>query len=333
LNHTQPSTLGEGLDQLAGDPQDRGLLGRRVAGHQRPAVHRQNLEKVLQGRAQERRFLLDELWIHRPEGLQVVAPGASRRFSPAILDRRPETGVHENSPVHRLGQPAEQAGQGLRGALRPGRNHEVVPTGQPATELDRRACPFGCEQVAITVRVSDEIDAFRHASHWTRSGTFCAGPPVRPREPRLMTPRCCLAYSCRRNLPNSHLADLLREGGHLISMVGAADAEALAARSMTGVNVLTQATIDKLERLAGFVESGKLKRPEIRTFRLEEAGSALAEIEGRHVRGRLVECRLDDGLPSWVNTKRAGSRPTSCPTEYWESTLDQCFRILMLSQR
>lgn len=87
---------------------------------------------------------------------------------------------------------------------------------------------------------------------------------------------------------NSHLADLLREGGHLVSMLGAADAEALAQRGVTGVNVVTQATTDRLERLAGFVEAGKLKRPEIRTFPLGEAANALAEIEGRHVRGKLV---------------------------------------------
>jgi NADPH:quinone reductase-like Zn-dependent oxidoreductase len=83
-------------------------------------------------------------------------------------------------------------------------------------------------------------------------------------------------------------AQLLRRGGHLLSMVGAADTEVLASRGITGVNVVTQATTDKLERLAGFVEAGKLKPPEIRTFRLEEAGQALAEIEGRHVRGKLV---------------------------------------------
>jgi NADPH:quinone reductase-like Zn-dependent oxidoreductase len=81
---------------------------------------------------------------------------------------------------------------------------------------------------------------------------------------------------------------LVRKGGHVVSMVGGANAEALASRGVTGVNIVTQATTDKLERLAGFVEAGKLKRPEIRIFRLEEAGQALAEIEGRHVRGKLV---------------------------------------------
>ena len=83
-------------------------------------------------------------------------------------------------------------------------------------------------------------------------------------------------------------AQLLRTGGYLVSMVGAADTEALASRGITGVNVVTQATTEKLERVARFVEAGKLKPPEIRTFSLEEAGQAEAEIEGRHVRGKLV---------------------------------------------
>jgi NADPH2:quinone reductase len=87
---------------------------------------------------------------------------------------------------------------------------------------------------------------------------------------------------------NGRLAELLRSGGHLLSMVGGADSEALASRGATGVNVVTQTTTDKLERLAGLVEEGKLKQPQIRTFPLEEAGQALAEIEGRHAQGKLV---------------------------------------------
>jgi NADPH2:quinone reductase len=75
---------------------------------------------------------------------------------------------------------------------------------------------------------------------------------------------------------NSHLAELVRSGGHLLSMVGAADAEGLATRGVTGVNVMTQTTTDKLERLARLVEEGKLKQPQIRSFPLEEAGEALA---------------------------------------------------------
>ena len=87
---------------------------------------------------------------------------------------------------------------------------------------------------------------------------------------------------------NGRLAELVHPGGHFISMMGGADVETLAARDITGVNIRTEATTDKLERLAAFVEAGALLRPEIRTFHLEEAGRALAEIAGRHVRGKLV---------------------------------------------
>jgi NADPH:quinone reductase-like Zn-dependent oxidoreductase len=87
---------------------------------------------------------------------------------------------------------------------------------------------------------------------------------------------------------NNHLAELVSKGGHLLSMVGAADVENLAARGITGVNVATQATTDKLERLAEHVAAGRLKRPEIRTYRLDETGQAVSEIGGRHVRGKLV---------------------------------------------
>jgi NADPH:quinone reductase-like Zn-dependent oxidoreductase len=86
----------------------------------------------------------------------------------------------------------------------------------------------------------------------------------------------------------SRLAELIRPGGHLVSMVGGADIEALASRGVSGANIITQTTTDRLERVSGLVEEGKLKRPEIRTFPLEEAGQALAELEGRHVRGKLV---------------------------------------------
>ena len=83
-------------------------------------------------------------------------------------------------------------------------------------------------------------------------------------------------------------AELVRPGGHVISMLGAADQERLAARRVAGVNVRTQVTTDKLERLAADVAAGTLRRPQITTFPLAEAGEALAEIARRHVRGKLV---------------------------------------------
>jgi NADPH2:quinone reductase len=87
---------------------------------------------------------------------------------------------------------------------------------------------------------------------------------------------------------NAGLGELIREDGHFLSMRGAADADHLAQHGVTGVNVLTQMTTDKLERLAAMVEAGKVKRPEIKAFPLEKAGEAFAEIGTRHVRGKLV---------------------------------------------
>jgi NADPH:quinone reductase len=84
------------------------------------------------------------------------------------------------------------------------------------------------------------------------------------------------------------LGELIRKGGHLFSMRGAADEDHLAQHGVTGVNVMTQTTTDKLARLAAMVEAGKLRRPEIKAFPLEKAGEAFAEIGTRHVRGKLV---------------------------------------------
>jgi NADPH:quinone reductase-like Zn-dependent oxidoreductase len=55
-----------------------------------------------------------------------------------------------------------------------------------------------------------------------------------------------------------------------------------------GVNVRAQATTDKLERLAGLVISGRLRRPEITIVPLADAARALMEVSGAHVRGKLV---------------------------------------------
>jgi NADPH:quinone reductase-like Zn-dependent oxidoreductase len=86
----------------------------------------------------------------------------------------------------------------------------------------------------------------------------------------------------------TRLAELVREGGHVTSMRGAADVEALAERSITGVNVIGQVTGDRLDRLSGLVASGVIKRPEIKTFPLDRAGDAYAQIADGHVRGKLV---------------------------------------------
>ena len=86
----------------------------------------------------------------------------------------------------------------------------------------------------------------------------------------------------------AHLSELVREGGHLASMVGAADVEGLAKRGVTGVNVVTQTTGTALGQLTDLVAAGALKQPQIKAFSLDEAGKAYEEIGSGHVRGKLV---------------------------------------------
>jgi NADPH:quinone reductase-like Zn-dependent oxidoreductase len=87
---------------------------------------------------------------------------------------------------------------------------------------------------------------------------------------------------------NSGLAELIRDGGRLVSLRGGADADALGARGVVGTNIITNVTSDALARLAELVEKGAVRIPELRAFALGDAGRALEEVGGSHVRGKLV---------------------------------------------
>jgi NADPH:quinone reductase-like Zn-dependent oxidoreductase len=86
----------------------------------------------------------------------------------------------------------------------------------------------------------------------------------------------------------AHLSELVREGGHIASMVGGAEIEGLATRGVTGINVMTQTTGTTLEQLIDLVAAGTLKRPQIKAFSLDKAAEAYNEIGSGHVRGKLV---------------------------------------------
>jgi NADPH:quinone reductase-like Zn-dependent oxidoreductase len=88
---------------------------------------------------------------------------------------------------------------------------------------------------------------------------------------------------------NAGLAELIRDGGHLVSTIpGGADGDTLGARGVVGTTIRTNLTSDALARLAELVENGTVRIPEVRTFALADAGRALEEVGGRHVRGKLV---------------------------------------------
>jgi NADPH:quinone reductase-like Zn-dependent oxidoreductase len=84
------------------------------------------------------------------------------------------------------------------------------------------------------------------------------------------------------------LVAIVQEGGHVTSMKGGAKVEDLAKRGVIGINVGTRVTTAALEKLAAMVEAGALRRPQIKTFKLDQAGAAFEEIGTGHARGKLV---------------------------------------------
>ena len=72
----------------------------------------------------------------------------------------------------------------------------------------------------------------------------------------------------------ARLSEAVRKGGTVTSMKGSAAADDLAKRGVTGVNIQTQVTTERLETLANLAADGKLKAPRILTFPLDRAGEA-----------------------------------------------------------
>jgi NADPH2:quinone reductase len=84
------------------------------------------------------------------------------------------------------------------------------------------------------------------------------------------------------------LAEQVRSGGHVASVVGAADPEALGGRGVEGTNVQGRVTTGLLEALSSMLVAGEIVAPEIRSFPLAEAADALAALATHHVRGKHV---------------------------------------------
>jgi NADPH2:quinone reductase len=84
------------------------------------------------------------------------------------------------------------------------------------------------------------------------------------------------------------LAEQVLPSGHVASAVGAADVEALGERRIEATNVAGRVNTASLESLAGMLERGEIVSPEVRSFRLEDAGEALSAVRTGHVRGKIV---------------------------------------------
>ncbi|MDP9343636.1 MAG: NADP-dependent oxidoreductase [Actinomycetota bacterium] len=86
----------------------------------------------------------------------------------------------------------------------------------------------------------------------------------------------------------ARLAELVRDGGRVASVVGAADPEALARRGIEATNVAGHVTTASLQALAGLLEAGEIAMPEIHPFALEDAADALVAVGTGHTRGKVV---------------------------------------------
>ena len=85
----------------------------------------------------------------------------------------------------------------------------------------------------------------------------------------------------------ARLSEVVRKGGTVTSMRGAAAADELGKRGINAVNIGTQVNTARLGELARLRTEGKLQSPQIRTFTLDRAGDAFIAI-GQGGGGKLV---------------------------------------------
>lgn len=85
----------------------------------------------------------------------------------------------------------------------------------------------------------------------------------------------------------TELASVVRSGGHVATLMNAADIEALAARGVTGHNVNAAPTVAKLRLLAGLAATGAIRVPIQAVYPIEQAADAIQAFQGG-TRGKLI---------------------------------------------
>jgi NADPH:quinone reductase-like Zn-dependent oxidoreductase len=85
----------------------------------------------------------------------------------------------------------------------------------------------------------------------------------------------------------ARLSEVVRPGGKVLSASGAADPEMLAQRGLRGGNI-NRASPERLSELTRLVDEKQLQAPATTVYNLERAAEALAQMQSRHVRGKLV---------------------------------------------
>lgn len=92
------------------------------------------------------------------------------------------------------------------------------------------------------------------------------------------------------NVGDAHgsVAELVKDGGHVVSTTGSADVDGLSARGIGGTNVFSQAFPDQFVSVLGQAAEGKLQVPIRQTFSFEELPEALGLVGSRTSRGKFA---------------------------------------------
>lgn len=85
----------------------------------------------------------------------------------------------------------------------------------------------------------------------------------------------------------TELAAVVREGGHVATLLGAADIDQLATRGVIGHNVNAAPSADKLRLLGELASSGALRVPIQAVYSIDQAGDAFQAFQ-QGTRGKLV---------------------------------------------
>jgi alcohol dehydrogenase len=81
---------------------------------------------------------------------------------------------------------------------------------------------------------------------------------------------------------------ILKKGGVLVSLAGAADENAAQEQGVTAISQMTQTSAKQLERIAQLVDSGVIKPLVDKTFSLEETQQAFDYFEKENKKGKVV---------------------------------------------
>ena len=85
-----------------------------------------------------------------------------------------------------------------------------------------------------------------------------------------------------------NLAELVRDGGWVVSATGGADVDGLTGRGLTAVNASGRVATDALETIGAMFEGKALVSPELHRFTLDQGNDAFALVTSGHVRGKVV---------------------------------------------